>query len=114
MIWQAIQKFNEMRKALEEGNWRKAAPLMVEILDLLVPEEGTEGAIREPVGDHNTPEKYDEECFKEDVKAVNRAVKAAPRGSKAKGAGGVIVVALVTQLLPVIIDLIRKRLKEPA
>ena len=112
MIWQAIQKFNELRKALEEGNWRKAARLFVEILDLLVPEEGTEGAIREPVGDHDTSEEYDEECFKEDVKAVNKAVKSPPRGAAAKGAGGAIVIALVTQLLPVVIDLIRKRLKE--
>lgn len=112
MIWQAIQKFNEVRKALEAGEWRKAARLIVEILDLLVPEDGTEGAIREPVGDHDTSEKYDEECFKEDVKAVTKAVKSPPRGAKAKGAGGMIIVALVTQLLPILIEFIRKRLKE--
>lgn len=110
MIWVAIQKFNEVRKALEEGNYRKVIRLLIEIIDILVPED--ESAIREPVGSEEDKTKWDEECFKEDVKAVNKAAKSPPRGAKAKGAGGVIIVALVTQLLPVIIDLIRKRLKE--
>jgi alkanesulfonate monooxygenase SsuD/methylene tetrahydromethanopterin reductase-like flavin-dependent oxidoreductase (luciferase family) len=110
-----FQKYREFRQALEAGDYRRAARLVVEVLDLLVPEDGTEDAIREPVG---AAEGFDEEGFKEDVKKVKAALpkKATPKlmGAAAdpKGAGGAIAIALLITFGPLIAELIRKRLKD--
>ena len=111
-MWQIYQAYRQFRLALEAGDWRKAARLVVEILNLLVPEEGTEGAIREPVG--ADPGGFTDEAFKLDAKAVKAAIANPPKGSKPKGAGGAIIVALITTLGPLLLKWIENRRKEQA
>jgi hypothetical protein len=113
-MWQVLRAYREFRLALEAGDYRKAARLVIEVLNLLVPEDGTEGAIREPVGAPGEAEAFTEEAFKEDVKAVKAALpaKATPKMKGAVGSGGAIIIALLTTFGPLIAELIRKRFKE--
>ena len=117
-MFQVLKAYREFRLALEAGDYRKAARLVIEVLNFLIPEDGTEGAIREPVGSAEDEAAFTEEAFKADAKAVKDALpkKATPKmvGAAAdpKGAGGAIVIALLTTFGPLIAELIRKRFKE--
>ena len=111
-MWAIYQRYREFRLALEAGDYRRAARLVIEILDLLIPEDPS--AVREPVGTVAEQGAFTEETFKEDVKAVKAALpkKATPKAVGAVGSGGAIVIALLTTFGPLLVELIRKRLKE--
>ena len=108
-MWQVFQKFREFRMALDAGDWGRASRLAVEVLNLLIPEDGTDGAIREPVGDAAA---FTVEGFEADAKAVKSAVAKKPRGAKAQEAGGPLIVTIVATFGPLLVEWIRKRIKE--